>query len=254
LGKKAVSVIMLTLLLTGMLTLAFKIELVSAIVPPEPEYPAIYVDPPVVEGVTPGNNVTVSIKTNCTEPIQAWQFDLSFNASILHGINVTNGDLLIPGLPFFTFMPGTFNNTEGTLSLTGAFWFPHIGPSPITPPSGPRTLANVTFTVVGYGTSYITLGPNTQYIGYDPGDPEIQPHPVIDAATMPEHIGYGYFSNILPGDGDFNGLVEMADFYIWREFFGQPHFPEDVYPDYNGDGFVDMYDFYVWVTHFGESV
>jgi hypothetical protein len=84
--NKAVSGIMLTLLLTSTLTLALSIELVSAIIPPEPEYPAIYVDPPIVENIMPPNNFTVAIKTNYDgTDITSWQFTLSYNPSVLHG-------------------------------------------------------------------------------------------------------------------------------------------------------------------------
>jgi len=109
---------------------------------------------------------------------------------------------------------------------------------------------------VDYGTSNITLGRETKLIGYDP-ILEPQSYSIIDAETMPHHIGHGYFSNILLGDADFNGLVEMPDFYIWREWASRPGPPpsgppED--PDFNDDGIVDMYDFYIWREHFGESV
>ncbi len=84
--NETVSGIMLTLLLTSTLTLALSIELVSAIIPPEPEYPAIYMDPPIVENILPPNNFTVAIKTdyNGTD-ITSWQFTLSYNPSVLHG-------------------------------------------------------------------------------------------------------------------------------------------------------------------------
>jgi len=73
--RKAVSGIMLTLLLISMLTLAFQIELVSAA-----EYPCIYVDPPSIidPTLTPGKNFTVSIKTDYNgSDINAYQFTLS---------------------------------------------------------------------------------------------------------------------------------------------------------------------------------
>jgi len=60
------------------------------------------------------------------------------------------------------------------------------------------------------------------------------------------------------GDGDFNGLVEMPDFYIWRKYFGiPPPWPIDLNPDYDpvkSPGYVDMYDFYAWRKHWGQTV
>jgi len=193
LERKAVSVIaLILLLLVGVLTLSFKTELVSAIIP---EYPAIYVDPPIVENVMPGSNVTVSIKTDYSGyDIWAWQFTLSYNPSILHGVEVRNGDLITTEKDLTAmFVPGTFDNTLGTLSLTWAVvdFFLMMLPSTTY---GPGTLAYVTFTVVGYGTSNITLGRETKLIGYDP-ILEPQSYSIIDAETMPHHIQHGYFSN-----------------------------------------------------------
>ncbi len=70
---KAVSGIMLTLLLTGMSTLAFNVEPVSAGI-----YPAIYIDPAstVNSTLTPGNNYTIAIKTDYNgSDVWGWQFD-----------------------------------------------------------------------------------------------------------------------------------------------------------------------------------
>jgi hypothetical protein len=147
--KKVVSETMLVLLIIGMLTLAFRIESVSAV-----DYPSVYVDPPEIidETLTPGNTITLSIKTDYTgADIAAYQFTLSYNPHILNGVSVTNGDIIDFGMHFF--MPGTFNNTAGKLSVTGAFFFMA---GEVVP--GPGILANVTFTVVGLGDSAITLG------------------------------------------------------------------------------------------------
>jgi hypothetical protein len=187
LKRKIVSRIMLTLLIIGMLTLAFKIELVSAIIP---EYPAIYVDPAEIIDPTlvPGTSFTIAIKTDYTgNDITAYQFTLSYDPSILNGVEVVNGDLIDTGLFFFN--PGTFDNTAGTLSLTGAFFFIAGDVAP-----GPGTLANVTFAVVGVGCSDIILGPETKLGGWDPQ--LIQEYYIVDAVIMPDHLGHGYFCNI----------------------------------------------------------
>lgn len=156
------------------------------------EYPGIYVEPSSTVGLTPGSsNYTISIKTNYTgNDIQSWQFTLSYNASVLNGVEVTNGDLVTKEKnASATFMPGTFDNTGGKLSLTAAFFFFISEPAPMT--SGPGTLATVTFTVVGIGESNMTIGPETKLIGYTEsgyGDP----YNIVDAGTMPDHIGHGY--------------------------------------------------------------
>ena len=57
----------------------------------------------------------------------------------------------------------------------------------------------------------------------------------------------------IPGDADINGLVEMADFFRWRENFGKTPYqcPPGVYPDFDNNGLVEMYDFFIWRRNFG---
>jgi len=134
--------------------------------------------------LTPGTSFTVSIYTDYEgEDVWGWQFTLSYNPLVLHGVEVTNGDLIEdPEM----FMAGTFNNTVGTLSLTANFFFFMPGETPPTT-SGPGTLANVTFTVVGVGTSDITLGDETQL--------KAPTYNIVDGVTDPDHVWHGYFRN-----------------------------------------------------------
>jgi len=159
--------------------------------------PAIYIEPAttVNSTLTPDKNYTISIKTdyNGTD-IQSWQFTLSYNPDILHGVSVTNGDLITKEKDSSAqFLPGAFDNTAGTLSLTAAFFF-FFEPAPAPITYGPGTLANVTFTVVGVGESSITIGPETKLIGYTEDGYGVEYY-IIDAATMPDHIQHGYFDN-----------------------------------------------------------
>lgn len=246
---------MLTLFLVGILTLAFNNEPVSAIWPPPPEYPAIYVDPPIVENIMPGNNVTVSIKTNYTGLISAYEFTLSFNASILHGINVTNGDIITTDKsPYAQFIPGTFYNTEGTLSLTAAFIFIFSGPIPSV--WGPGTLADVTFMVVDYGTSNITLGPETRLLEWPPY-PWEEPPIILDAESMPDHLGHGYFRNLIAGDANGDGIVDIFDIgSISAHWYpGPPVGPlgHSREADLNLDGSVDIFDIGITSAHWGQT-
>ncbi|MGD8543716.1 MAG: cohesin domain-containing protein, partial [Candidatus Bathyarchaeota archaeon] len=158
------------------------------------DYPAVYVDPPstIDTGLIPGSTYVVSIKTDYNgSDITAWQFTLSFNPTVLNGIDQANGDLIDEGMFFFN--PGTFDNTAGTLSLVGAFFFTAGDVAP-----GPGTLATVTFEVVGTGESNITIGKETQLIGWDASAVPPTDYYIVNAITMPDHIGHGYFSNAPP--------------------------------------------------------
>jgi len=111
-----------------------------------------------------------------------------------------NGDLITKDKdPNAMFNPGTYNNTAGRLELTGALLFYIFPPAPLT--SGPGTLANVTFAVVGVGESNIILGLETKLIGMIAPDYE-DPYNIVDGATMPDHLGHGYFNNIPPETHD----------------------------------------------------
>jgi len=187
-----VSGLMLTLLLIGMSTLAFNIEQVSAI---ESPYIAVIPDTIVDPTLTPGKNFTVSIYTDYTgSDIWGWQFTLAYNSSIIHGVEVINGDLITndtfthlpPWMRPARFIQGVFDNTLGTLSLTVAFYFFLLPLPPTTP--GPGILANVTFEVVGLGRTNITLGADTAL--------KTPTYDIIDGELMPDHLRHGYFSNI----------------------------------------------------------
>jgi PKD repeat protein len=189
LNKKIVPEMMLTLLLISMLTLAFNIEQASAVDSP---YIAVVPDTIVDPTMTPGKNFTVSIYTNYAgSDICGWQFTLTYNPSIIQGVSVTNGDLITNATfppfppPPARFKAGEFDNTLGKLSLTVAYF--DLVPTPTV--SGPGTLANVTFLVVGLGCSDIILGPETKLKGLEP----ISVHPCY---IVRDYLRHGYFCNI----------------------------------------------------------
>jgi hypothetical protein len=58
--------------------------------------------------------------------------------------------------------------------------------------------------------------------------------------------------------GDFNddGIVDAADYTVWRDTLGQTG--QDLAADFTGpsgtpDGVVDSLDYQVWLDHFGET-
>ena len=117
---------------------------------------------------------------------------------------LVNGDLISTAKnPSAAFVPGAFNNTAGTLSLTVAYLFYMAPPPPVV--SGPGILAYITFRVVGYGFSDIILGQDTKLVGPAQPPEYLFPYIIIGAdyppgSTSPpygsDHIGNGYFENI----------------------------------------------------------
>jgi len=162
-------------------------------------YIAVVPESTVDTTLTLGKNYTVSIYTDYNgSDVWGWEFSLTYNPSVLEGIEVTNGDLITTAKdPSALFLPGTFDNVAGKLTKTAnAFFLAEPGDLPVT--SGPGTLANVTFEVVGTGDSYITLGTETiaptRLVGINATTED--EYNIIDDIT-PEwyHILHGYFRN-----------------------------------------------------------
>jgi PKD repeat protein len=169
---------------------------VSAVVSP---YIAVIPQSTVDPNLEPGMNYTVSIYTDYVGTSEAWdyitgyQFTLSYNPSVLTGIEVVNGDLIVPGPENKStkFIAGPFDNVAGELSLTVGYY---TTAGDVT--QGPGTLANVTFTVVGYGASGITIDSSTKLKGWAIFPPPAHNFDIIDAADDPDQIGHGYFQNV----------------------------------------------------------
>jgi endoglucanase len=61
-----------------------------------------------------------------------------------------------------------------------------------------------------------------------------------------------YFADNLPGDFNFDGTVDAADYTVWRDALGQTGVAQ--HADSNFDGVVDELDYAAWQAHFGESL
>jgi hypothetical protein len=149
----------------------------------------------VDEALTPGMNYKISVYTDYSgNDVWGYEFELTYNPLVLEGIEVVNGDLITEDVGTTMWLPGAFNNTSGELELTGNGFYFFDPPSPVT--SGPGIMANISFSVVGYGDSYITFGDETRLIGYNVMTQE--EHNIIDKySPHTGHILGGYFSNQL---------------------------------------------------------
>ena len=147
--------------------------------------------------LTPVQNYTVSIYTDYDgSDIWGYEFILTYNPLVLHGVEVVNGDLITDG-DTLIFSAGEFNNTEGKLSLTKAVGLDttDFPPVPVTS-KGPGVLANVTFTIVGTGESPITLGSETRLIRGD-GENIIDDLTDLDPDPTQGKFLHGSFQNVL---------------------------------------------------------
>jgi hypothetical protein len=147
---KAVSGIMLTLLLIGMLTLALNNQPLKA----EPT-PVVSVYPPTSTAEV-GETFTVNIiVTEITEEdsLYLWECRITFNPDIINAVNATEGPFL-KDTGCETFWAKEINNTTGRidiLAMISEFPYPPNGAA------GSGTLATVTFEAVGQGETDLEL-------------------------------------------------------------------------------------------------
>jgi hypothetical protein len=76
------------------------------------------------------------------------------------------------------------------------------------------------------------------------------PNQMVQNALITIPVNYEVLSADLLGDYNLSGVVDAADYVVWRDRLG-----EDVTPfmgaDGDGSGIVDQADYQVWRTHFG---
>lgn len=173
----------------------------------------VYVDPERIEDpqMVPGTQFTVDIVVENVDDLWAYQFWLSFNPDVIKGVEVENGPFLGSAGGEVAVAPGAgFDNQQGELKLFGAsIFFTGEVPEELLPTGG-GVLASVTFEVVGYGNSPITLGPETGLAnktgGWQLGGAYCygwywEPHPWGEGGDwVPyepwlENLGHGYFAN-----------------------------------------------------------
>jgi len=210
----------------------------------------VSIDPLAVHDTSlePGEEFSIDLAVNYIEKLWGYQFWLSFDPTVIHGVSVEDG-------PFLGSAGGTvivshgagFNNEAGELRLFGASIF-FTGPEvpEYLLPTGGGVLATVTFEVVGHGRSPITLGAQTGLANKTGGwgfDDEYcygaiyVPHPWGGGEWLP----YEPWLNLL---SDGSGLLDNR-----HPVFVDPAAVRGVLPD---DGFtvsvevLNMTDVYEW--------
>jgi hypothetical protein len=119
--------------------------------------------------------------------------------------------------------------------------------------SGPGTLANVTFTVVGYNVSDITLGVETKLIGWN--SMAGAEYDIVNADTLPTHVDDGYVRNYGQGDANGDQIVDIFDIgSISAHWYPGPPIGPLGYgreADLNLDGSVDIFDIGICSANWG---
>jgi hypothetical protein len=102
---------------------------------------------PATKNTNPGQTFSLDVTINGAADLYAYQFDIGFNSSVLSANSVSEGAFLSGSGSTF-FFEGFIDNVGGTISfiadsLTG----------PISGASGNGTLATISFTSIGPGSS-----------------------------------------------------------------------------------------------------
>jgi len=144
--------------------------------------PTVSIQPPetiwTYETRSIGENLTIDVYVNNVTNLWAWKLGLTFNASVLQCLEVSEGSFLKSG-GNTTWTPGVINNTIGVISpfecslLEGG-----------TPVSGSGVLASILFTTINYGNS--SLHPINVTL-YDSG-----------MSVIPVNVFDGHFAFIPP--------------------------------------------------------
>jgi hypothetical protein len=108
--------------------------------------PVVSIHPSVSNPVA-GSTFDVLVDITSVTDLYAFEFDISFNPTVLSAVNVTEGAFLPAGGTTF-FIPGLIDNTAGTIAFTSDTL---VGP--LVGVSGSGTLAKIEFHANALGTS-----------------------------------------------------------------------------------------------------
>jgi hypothetical protein len=216
---------------------------------------SVFVSPPLLgnASLTPGMNVTVSVFINNVANLDAWEFKVKVDTSILKAVDAD-------GTPYWDTQQaqgkGSYlvrvNATAGTDFV---YWVSYRQPNGVIPSlttTVPFQLGIAKFQVLtstkdtpfhivtsqedpNYGT--ILIDTNLNYIGYQSTD--------------------GAFANVrAPWDINWDLKVDIADLALVARSFGTTPGASgwNITADVNGDGRVDIADLTLVASHFGQNI
>jgi general secretion pathway protein D len=105
---------------------------------------------PTTTTVAAGEAVTLTAGISGGSALSAFQFDVTFDPSVLSVVDITEGTFLSGAGPTF-FLPGTVNNSAGTVQFVADTL---LGPTSAT---GDGSLASITFDAIGKGASTVNF-------------------------------------------------------------------------------------------------
>ena len=182
-----------------------------------------------------GATFTVDLSAEDVIDLAGWQFDLTFDPTVLEAVEVSEGDFLKTDGGTTFFQDGTIDNTTGKITGLNATRFNEDGAT------GTGTLLSVTFLATAEGETQLTL--NNFQFGSTTGEPiTAGPHEVVITIE----------GQLVTGDVNRDGQVNVLDMILVSRHFGEDA-SANPQADVNRDGVINIQDLIVVAQHLGES-
>jgi len=194
----------------------------------------ISVDPPTI--TVAGESFTININVSSVVDLYGWEFRLRWNSTLLDVASVTEGTFLKQVGD--TFFANKTDNAKGYVLVDCTL----IGD--ISGVSGDGTLAVVEFYIENNGETILDLYDSTLVSSLE--------QPIIHQSTD----GYGYFSYVLLGDTNDDGIVDIYDVVTVAIAFGSKPGDSNWNPEADVAepyGEIDIFDVVAVTTNFGNT-
>ena len=182
-----------------------------------------------------GDTFTLDLSAENVIDLAGWQFDISFDPSVLEAVEVSEGDFLKAEGGTTFFQAGTINNTAGKIEGLSAARFNEDGVT------GTGTLLSATFAAKAGGETRLSLD-NFQ-LGSITGE-------IINAG--PHEVVITIEGQLAIGDVNRDGQVSVLDLILVARHFGEDA-SANPQADVNRDGVINIQDLILVAQHLGES-
>jgi hypothetical protein len=205
--------------------------------------PIVSFDPQPINklvGSTFDINITVANVTN----LYAWQFNVTFNPSVLEFTGIEEGPFLKQAGTTYM-LPTIIDNDAGFTFFGVSLW---LYPAPPGGANGSGTLATITFAATGNGTSTLHFYESKlNDWDHEHKVPVPIPHTAVDGSATATPI---------PGDANWDGTVDDSDLSDLNEAYGSKPGDSNWNPkcDFQGDNKVDALDLFDLSKNYGKTV
>ena len=262
--KKRLLVIVILLSASLILPIAFSLGLVDVsklpmlsgtTTPSTDSSPKVFVDPAAIvdETLQSGSYFTVYVNISDVTDLYTWQVNVTWNPAILNVTRIIPGEFLARAIEQTSSeaMSGVVINSTDYANGYTAFAETILGD--VAGISGPASgrLASIEFEVVGYGRTNITIS-----VG---GTLPTMLLDSLGSSTTPNTTD-GYFSNVIPGDLDYDGYIGPIDLSMFGAAYGKHegdarYNPDaDLDPPGDPDGYIGPIDFSYFGAQYGKHV